>query len=100
MDSTGIPSSGNWVCKPSTGREGANVAVFTDGHLAENSEHFVEEYAKGINVIQMRADLPNFDGAYPIIGSWMIGDASVGIGIREGKFITTDGSHFVPHYFI
>ena len=44
--------------------------------------------------------LPAFDGNYPVIGSWIIGDDAAGIGIREDDTpITRNTSRFVPHYF-
>ena len=44
--------------------------------------------------------LPDFDGGYPVIGSWVIASQSGGIGIREDSSpITRDTSRFVPHYF-
>ena len=39
-----------------------------------------------------------FDGNYPVIGSWLIGEAAGGIGIREDTTpITRDTSRFLPH---
>ncbi|HET7160036.1 MAG TPA: glutathionylspermidine synthase family protein, partial [Burkholderiales bacterium] len=46
------------------------------------------------------APLPEFDGNYPVIGSWVIGDAPAGIGIREDVTpVTSNTSRFIPHYF-
>lgn len=46
------------------------------------------------------ANMPSFDGRYPVIGSWIVGDQPAGIGIREDDSpITRNTSHFVPHYF-
>jgi glutathionylspermidine synthase len=40
-------------------------------------------------------------GSFPVIGSWVIGDAAAGIGIREDDGpITRNSSRFVPHYFL
>jgi glutathionylspermidine synthase len=42
--------------------------------------------------------LPDFDGNYPVIGSWVIGQQPAGIGIRESHgLITNNLSRFVPH---
>jgi glutathionylspermidine synthase len=42
-----------------------------------------------------------FDGNYPVIGSWIIGDEACGIGIREdATMITRNSSRFVPHAII
>lgn len=100
MPNNGIPATGKWVVKPLFGREGANIAIFEDGNMVYASDTYVQEYNKGHNVIQEFMELPSFDGAYPIIGSWIVGDKSVGIGVREGGLITANNSHFVPHYFI
>ena len=44
--------------------------------------------------------LPNLDGNYPVIGSWMIDQEAGGMGIRESDGpITTNLSRFVPHMF-
>jgi glutathionylspermidine synthase len=44
--------------------------------------------------------VPEFDGRYPVIGAWVVGDEPAGIGIREDATpITTNASRFVPHYF-
>lgn len=43
-------------------------------------------------------EIPNFDGNFPIIGSWVIGQESAGIGIRENdSLITNNNSRFIPH---
>lgn len=49
-------------------------------------------------VRQAIAPLRCFDGHYPVIGSWIIGDEACGIGIREDDtMITRNSSRFVPH---
>jgi hypothetical protein len=55
-------------------------------------------------VYQDLARLANFDGRYPVVGSWLIGHepgtAAAGIGIRESDTPITDNfSQFVPHLF-
>jgi hypothetical protein len=50
---------------------------------------------------QALADVPLFDGNYPILGSWLIGDFAAGMGIREDRTrITGDRSRFVPHAIV
>ena len=34
--------------------------------------------------------LPSFDGNYPVLGSWVIGQEPAGMGIREGGNLVTD----------
>jgi glutathionylspermidine synthase len=80
------------LSKPLWGREGANVSapgIETDG-----------DYADQPRVWQLYAELPRFDGRYPVIGSWIIGGKACGIGVREDATpITRDTSRFVPHMF-
>lgn len=85
-----------FIRKPILGREGANIYI--QDKLAEGS-HVVPEYDKGY-IYQEYCELPKFDGYHPVVGSWVIGDESAGIGIREDRtVISGNGSHFVPHYF-
>ena len=79
-----------WVRKPMLGREGNNVTIYgtaeTDG-----------EYG-GPWIYQRNADLPNFSGNYPVVGSWIVGQEAAGMGIRESTTpITGNTSRFVPH---
>jgi glutathionylspermidine synthase len=38
---------------------------------------------------------------HAVIGSWLIGDDTAGIGIREdASAVTMNTSHFAPHYFV
>lgn len=86
-----------FVKKPILGREGANI--YHNNFLLQGS-HFVPEYDEAY-IYQEYAPPPNFDGHYPVIGSWMIGDEAAGMGIREDRSqISGNGSHFVPHYFV
>jgi glutathionylspermidine synthase len=85
----------NYVEKPIYSREGANVAIYRDGDLKQ----FVDgEYGEEGYVYQKLATVPNFDGNWPIIGSWVIGGESAGMGIRESNLEITDNlSRFIPH---
>lgn len=68
--------------------------------IVKNNEVLADtegEYGDEGYVYQELFDLPKFDENYPIIGSWVIGDESAGIGIREGGLITNNTSKFVPH---
>ncbi|MGE0723480.1 MAG: glutathionylspermidine synthase family protein [Alphaproteobacteria bacterium] len=85
------------VRKPILGREGANVAIVEDGATVAESDG---PYGEEGFVYQALHPLPDFDGAHPVIGSWVIASQSAGIGIREDSGpITRDTSRFVPHYF-
>lgn len=97
FDPADIP--GPKVKKPILGREGANVSIVDgegDAAVAASEGPYGEE---GF-VWQALHPLPDFDGGYPVIGSWVIASQSGGIGIREDSSpITRDTSRFVPHYF-
>ena len=85
----------DYVKKPLLSREGANVEIFKDGQLIEKS---FGEYGEEGFIYQELAELHQEETGYSIIGSWIIGQESCGITIRESnQIITTDKSRFVPH---
>lgn len=85
----------NQVRKPIYGREGANIQVIMDGKVVSETSG---PYEQGPFVYQQLAPLKQFDGFYPVIGSWVIDGESAGIGIREeDSIITKNTSRFVPH---
>jgi len=52
-------------------------------------------------VYQALADMPIYDGCYPVLGSWVVGDQAAGLCVREDVSpITTNMSRFVPHFFV
>ncbi len=83
--------------KPLLSREGHNILLHTSGGDYETGGDYGEEGY----VYQAVAPIPNFDGNWPVIGSWYITDQGpAGIGIRESSGRITDNiSRFVPHYF-
>jgi glutathionylspermidine synthase len=88
--------TGDCVKKPLLSREGGNVTIFTGGDTIENPGTYGEEGW----IWQSYAPLPRFDGNHAVIGSWVIGGRTAGIGIREDTGpITTNASRFVPHFF-
>ncbi len=91
------PPTGDWVKKPRFSREGANVEVHRAG--GQNLET-PGTYGQEGFIYQQLAPLPNFDGYYPVLGSWIIGGEAAGLGIRESTTLVTDyRSRFVPHLF-
>ena len=51
-------------------------------------------------VYQRYTPIPSFEGNFVTIGSWIVGDAPAGIGLREDATeITMNTSRFIPHYF-
>jgi glutathionylspermidine synthase len=90
------PLGEKYVRKPFYSREGANVEIHGPrGVFAQRGTYGAEGY-----VYQAYAPLPEFDGNYPVIGSWVIGADSAGMGIREDVSpVTRNTSRFIPHYF-
>ena len=82
--------------KPFYSREGANITIIDGTNKIETSGDYGEEGY----IYQELAPLPNFEGNYPVIGSWVIDGVSAGIGIRESNtLITGNLSRFIPHIF-
>lgn len=91
------PLGNRYVAKPVFSREGADIAIH-DGSRTWRGQPAA--YGAEGFVFQALAPLPEFDGRYPVIGAWVVGDAPAGIGIREDVSpITANTSHFLPHYF-
>lgn len=86
---------GNYVRKPVFSREGANILTSIDGVSSETEGVYVGPF-----IYQAYHELPCFNNRYAVIGSWVVGGKSAGIGIREDATpITRNTSCFVPHYF-
>ena len=92
----GSTLASGWVRKPLFSREGANIEM----HLADGSTNA----ATGPTTARRSSSahpLTRFEGGYPLIGSWVIGDHACGIGIREDdSAITRDSARFVPHAIV
>jgi glutathionylspermidine synthase len=87
-----------YVAKPLLSREGANVRIVSPWHPAAATGG---DYGQEGFVYQEYAPLPEFDGARPVIGSWIIGQEPAGMGIRESSGPITDNlSRFVPHRIV
>jgi len=93
----GSTLASGWVRKPLFSREGANIEM----HLADGSTQRSDGPYDGPAIIQRAHPLTRFEGGYPLIGSWVIGDHACGIGIREDdSAITRDSARFVPHAIV
>lgn len=99
-------SYSKWAKKAIHGREGSNIfqSTFENGthveRLAQGS-HLVPEYDHWGYMHQKWVDIPNHDGYYPIIGSWIIGDQACGMSIREDKnLVTGNNAFFASHMMI
>ncbi len=84
-----------YVKKPKLSREGENVSIISNsGIVAQTSG----AYGDGEFICQQYCKLPDFQGNFPVIGSWVIGCEAAGIGIRESNTLITDNhSRFIPH---
>jgi len=88
----------SYVEKPLFSREGANITIIEDGLITSETKG---EYGDEGFVYQQLQKLPNFNGNFPVLGSWIIGGQAAGMGIRETTSLITDNfSHFVPHAVI
>lgn len=87
-----------WVRKPLFSREGANIDIrLPDGQTISSSGPYVHTPC----IRQAYHPLPRFEGGYPLIGSWVVGDRAAGMGIREDVgLITQDTSRFIPHVIV
>ncbi|WP_254460012.1 glutathionylspermidine synthase family protein [Xanthomonas sacchari] len=94
-DGSALPPG--WVRKPLHSREGANIVLhLDDGRVLESDGPYAGPYVR-----QQAHPLPAFDGRYPMVGSWIVGDRACGIGIREDDGpITRDSARFLPHAIV
>jgi glutathionylspermidine synthase len=87
----------NYVEKPIFGREGANVRMVQRGRVVAQQEGPWDWQPM---VYQELHPEVVYEGAHPVLGSWVIGGEAAGIGVREDRGrITSNGSRFVPHLF-
>jgi glutathionylspermidine synthase len=88
----------SFAVKPLLSREGANIKIVENENLLEET---IGEYGEEGFVFQKLCKLPEYDGNYAVIGSWMIGGKPAGMGIRESSsLVTNNTSRFLPHYFV
>jgi glutathionylspermidine synthase len=84
--------------KPLYSREGADIELI-DG--AAKTRGPSDGYGAEGYIRQALCPLPNFDGRRPVVGSWIVGDAPAGMGVREDiSPITSNRSRFVPHVIL
>jgi glutathionylspermidine synthase len=88
------PFGPTYVQKPLQGREGANVSLVFDGRPVYTTEGPYE----GPFVFQDYCPLPQCDGNYAVLGSWIVNGYACGLGVREDVHpVTRNTSRFVPH---
>jgi len=85
----------SFVRKPLYSREGANVALISEGVTVVEQQG---PYGAEGFIRQAFAPLPNFSQQYPVLGSWLIDHTPCGLSIREDENpITGNTSRFLPH---
>ena len=88
----------SFVKKPLYSREGANIELYVNGVRVLSAPG---PYGDHGHVYQAWHPLPSFDGQSAVIGSWVVGGRSAGLCVREDAgLITSNVSHFIPHYFV
>lgn len=83
--------------KPLFSREGANIDLVDGKRVA----HTQGRYGGEGFIRQALHLLRNFDGRYPVLGCWLVGDEPAGMGVGEdASLATSDRSRFVPHAIV
>jgi len=88
----------SYVRKPLYSREGANVTLVSGSVqvAAQDGPYGGEGFVR-----QALAGLSQFDGQYPVIGSWLVDHEPCGLSIREDTGpITGNNSRFLPHAIV
>jgi glutathionylspermidine synthase len=94
-DPNAVSLGSSFVRKPLYSREGANVALISEGITVVEQEG---PYGAEGFIRQAMAPLPNFSNQYPVLGSWLIDHTPCGLSIREDENpITGNTSRFLPH---
>jgi glutathionylspermidine synthase len=84
------------VIKPVYGWEGAGIQIVRDGEVTTAP---VKHTAGQPVIYQQYREIPAFDGARPVLGTWVINGHPAGLGIRESEHLITDtDARFLPHY--
>lgn len=87
----------SYVKKPVFSREGNNVTIVDKDQVLQQTEG---EYGEEGFIFQQYFALPDFNGFRPVLGSWLIGGETAGIGIKETRHFVHDNlSGFCPHFF-
>jgi glutathionylspermidine synthase len=88
----------SYVRKPLYSREGANVEIMVGGEVVDADDG---PYGAEPKVVQALAPLPQFDGNYAVLGSWLAAGAPAGLSVREDRGpITRNTSRFLPHAIV
>jgi len=88
----------SYARKPLYSREGANVALIADGAAVDTD---AGPYGAEGFVRQALAELPQFNGNYTVLGSWIAAGKPCGLSVREdASAITKNTSRFLPHAIV
>jgi glutathionylspermidine synthase len=88
----------SYVRKPLYSREGANVELVIAGESVDSDSG---PYGAEGFVRQAIAPLPQFDGNYAVLGSWIAAGVPCGLSVREDASpITKNTSRFLPHAIV
>ncbi|WAJ30354.1 glutathionylspermidine synthase family protein [Antarcticirhabdus aurantiaca] len=86
------------VRKPFFSREGENIAIVENGREIEATGG---DYGAGPTIVQALTPLFEAGGQFAVLGTWVVGNAAVGLGMREDRSrITRNLSRFVPHAIV
>lgn len=97
-DPRGAALGSSYVRKPLFSREGANIELVKAGRRAKVLD---QGYGEEGHIRQALHPLAAFDGNYPVIGAWIVGDEPAGVGIREDRSrVTRNLSRFIPHAIV
>jgi len=87
----------DYVAKPLLSREGANIDIVSSGQVVDKTDGIYQ----GRRIYQQRANLFKQDGNHAVIGSWVVGNKSAGMIVRDhDREIVRDRSRVVPHWFL
>lgn len=86
------------VRKAIFGREGANIEIVFPDHSSDSEKSSGEFSDRGF-IVQAYEAMPKFEAYNLLVGSWIVNDRAVGIGIRADQSkITGRKALFVPHF--
>jgi glutathionylspermidine synthase len=88
----------SYARKPLYSREGSNIDLVVSGNTVDQD---AGPYGAEGFVRQAIAPLPQFDGSYTVLGSWIAAGQPCGLSVREDASpITKNTSRFVPHAIV
>ncbi|MFH9659365.1 glutathionylspermidine synthase family protein [Streptomyces sp. NPDC017248] len=89
-----LAATTGYVAKPLLGREGEGITVHPPGSPPPPPREDPCCY-------QQLAPLPAFAGHHTVLGTWVVGGAPAGLGIRESTGLITDEyARFLPHVIL